>query len=156
MQLLDTFQEDEMELEPLKNGEYVDVKPSKPSPVADGATEYRRDTWGNRAQFLFAIIGYTVGIGSVWRFPILCARNGGGAFLIPFFFFMIVCGLPIYYMEVSLGQFCGKNPGLAFDFCPLFKGNTSIQCVAIVFCFRHVSICNVAFRCSGFYKIAHF
>ncbi|KAL4240256.1 hypothetical protein ACF0H5_001050 [Mactra antiquata] len=82
----------------------------------------QRDHWGNRIQFLLAIVGYTVGIGSIWRFPILCARNGGGAFLIPFFFFLITCGAPLYYMEVFLGQFSGRSAATAFDFCPLLKG----------------------------------
>lgn len=82
-----------------------------------------RDTWGNRFEFLLAIIGFTVGIGSIWRFPILCARNGGGAFLIPFFFFMATCGGPLYYIEVCLGQFSGQSAGNAFQFCPLFRGN---------------------------------
>ena len=73
-------------------------------------------------EFLFAIIGYTVGVGSVWRFPIKCANNGGGAFLIPFFVFMVIGGGPLYYIEVCLGQYTGKSAGGAFEFCPLFKG----------------------------------
>ncbi|XP_053393529.1 sodium- and chloride-dependent glycine transporter 1-like [Mercenaria mercenaria] len=81
-----------------------------------------RESWGSRVEFLLAIIGFTVGIGSIWRFPILCARNGGGAFIIPFFFFMITCGGPLYYIEVCLGQFSGQSAGCAFEFCPLFRG----------------------------------
>ena len=83
----------------------------------------KRDTWGSRTEYLLAIIGYTVGIINIWRFPHMCARNGGGAFLIPFLFFMVTCGGPLYYLEVCLGQFSGKNAGLAFEFCPLFKGS---------------------------------
>ena len=81
-----------------------------------------RGQWGSKIEFFLAIMGYTVGIGSVWRFPITCSRNGGGAFLIPFFFFLITAGGPLYYMEVCLGQFTGKSAGLAFEFCPLLKG----------------------------------
>ena len=81
-----------------------------------------RGQWGNKIEFFLAIMGYTVGIGSVWRFPIICSRNGGGAFLIPFFFFLITSGGPLYYMEVCLGQFTGKSAGVAFEFCPLLKG----------------------------------
>lgn len=87
--------------------------------------EDERGSWGSRLEFLLAIIGFTVGIGSVWRFPILCARNGGGAFIIPFFFFMVTCGGPLYYIEVSLGQFSGQSAGSAFQFCPLFRGKHS-------------------------------
>ena len=81
-----------------------------------------RDHWTGRFEFLLAIVGYTVGIGSIWRFPMICAKNGGGAFLIPFAFFLIVCGGPLYYMEVCLGQFSGKSAAVAFELCPLFKG----------------------------------
>ena len=31
-----------------------------------------RGHWGNKAEFFLAIMGYTIGIGSVWRFPIIC------------------------------------------------------------------------------------
>ncbi|KAL4233247.1 Sodium-dependent serotonin transporter [Mactra antiquata] len=86
-----------------------------------------RGVWTNKREFFLAIVGYTVGVGSVWRFPIICSRNGGGAFLIPFFFFLITCGGPLYYMEVCIGQFSGKSAGLAFEFCPLFKAIASVM-----------------------------
>ena len=108
-----------MELEPLNKYEAA-ILPDKNK--LNNSKEVKRDTWGNRVEFLLAIVGYTVGIGSVWRFPILCARNGGGAFLIPFFFFLLTCGGPLYYIEVCLGQFSGKSAAAAFEFCPLFKG----------------------------------
>ena len=112
------------ELEPLNKGEHEVVTVSDKSPKDLNVIETtKRDTWGSRFEFLLAIIGFTVGIGSIWRFPILCARNGGGAFLIPFFFFLLTCGGPLYYIEVCLGQFSGKSAAAAFEFCPLFKGN---------------------------------
>ncbi|WAR17586.1 SC6A9-like protein [Mya arenaria] len=86
-----------------------------------------RGLWANKLEFFLAICGYTVGIGSVWRFPIICSRNGGGAFLIPFFFFLITAGGPLYYLEVCLGQFTGKSAGLAFECCPLLKGIGVLQ-----------------------------
>ncbi|XP_052817533.1 sodium- and chloride-dependent glycine transporter 1-like isoform X2 [Mya arenaria] len=90
-----------------------------------------RGNWGSRIEFLLALIGYTVGVGSIWRFPILCARNGGGAFLIPFFIFMATCGYPLYYLEVSLGQFYGNSAGLAFELCPLLKEQLSVATAAV-------------------------
>lgn len=81
-----------------------------------------RDKWGSNAEFLLAIIGYTVGIASIWRFPIMCAKNGGGAFLVPYFFFLLVIGSPLYYLELNIGQFSGKSACKAFEYCRLFKG----------------------------------
>ncbi|TMW40392.1 hypothetical protein DOY81_014528, partial [Sarcophaga bullata] len=72
-------------------------------------TERRRETWGQKAEFLLAVIGFAVDLGNVWRFPYICYQNGGGAFLIPYCVMLVFGGLPLFYMELALGQFhrCG-------------------------------------------------
>ncbi|XP_056016857.1 sodium- and chloride-dependent betaine transporter-like [Ostrea edulis] len=82
----------------------------------------KRGQWGAKLDFYFSMIGYSVGLGNIWRFPYLCMRNGGGAFLIPFVFFLIACGFPLYFMEVAVGQFTGKGCFHVWEACPLFKG----------------------------------
>ncbi|KAK3082548.1 hypothetical protein FSP39_009412 [Pinctada imbricata] len=47
---------------------------------------------------------------------------GPGAFLIPFLFVLLACGLPLYFLEVSLGQFTGKGAAQVWEVCPIFKG----------------------------------
>ena len=38
-------------------------------------------TWGNKTQYVLAMLGFSVGFGNVWRFPYLCQKNGGGKFV---------------------------------------------------------------------------
>lgn len=49
-----------------------------------------RATWNGKTQFFLSIIGYSVGLGNIWRFPYFCQQNGGGEYLfINFFFFKL-------------------------------------------------------------------
>ena len=43
-------------------------------------SEASREKWSRDAEFQLALIGYCVGLGNFWRFPVMCMRNGGGEF----------------------------------------------------------------------------
>ncbi|XP_029663418.1 sodium- and chloride-dependent GABA transporter ine-like isoform X1 [Formica exsecta] len=93
---------------------------------ADDSGDYRqprRPHWANKMQFVLACIGYSVGLGNLWRFPYLCYKSGGGVFLVPYFLILVVCGVPLLYMELSIGQFTRRGPiGALGQVCPLLKG----------------------------------
>ncbi|KAM3955956.1 sodium-dependent neutral amino acid transporter B(0)AT3 [Aphomia sociella] len=63
-----------------------------------------RAAWSGKLQFFLSIIGYSVGLGNIWRFPYLCQQNGGGAFLIPFLIMLVLEGVPLFLIEMAIGQ----------------------------------------------------
>ncbi len=63
-----------------------------------------------------------MGISNISRFPLTMYRNGGSAFLIPYFIFIIVCGFPVMYQQRILGQFVQKGIISIFKISPIFKG----------------------------------
>lgn len=61
------------------NGVTIVITPNQQadSEGHERGTEDRAE-WSNKAQFMLSIIGYSVGLGNIWRFPYLCQQNGGG------------------------------------------------------------------------------
>lgn len=37
--------------------------------------------WESKTQFMLSVVGYSVGLGNIWRFPYLCQQNGGGQYM---------------------------------------------------------------------------
>ncbi|KAH0551836.1 sodium- and chloride-dependent GABA transporter 2-like [Cotesia glomerata] len=82
-----------------------------------------RKGWANKAEFVMSCMGYAIGIGNVWRFPFLVYKNGGGAFLIPFVLMLVTMGIPIFYLEVAVGQYSGRGPFQVYEsLAPAFGG----------------------------------
>ncbi|CAH1154115.1 unnamed protein product [Phaedon cochleariae] len=92
------------------------------SPEGPGQAE-DRGGWGHKLDFLMSCISLSVGLGNVWRFPYLCYKNGGGTFLITYHVAMFVCGIPLFFQEVAIGQYLGSG-GMTFvgQLCPILKG----------------------------------
>nr|XP_033817517.1 sodium-dependent neutral amino acid transporter B(0)AT2-like isoform X2 [Geotrypetes seraphini] len=63
-----------------------------------------RPSWGSKLQYILAQVGFSVGLGNVWRFPYLCHQNGGGAFLILYFLLLVIIGIPLFFLELAAGQ----------------------------------------------------
>lgn len=63
-----------------------------------------REHWSSRSAFVFAAIGSAIGLGNVWRFPRICAENGGFAFLVAFVVALLTAGIPILILELAMGE----------------------------------------------------
>ncbi|EDV56871.1 sodium- and chloride-dependent glycine transporter 1 [Drosophila erecta] len=101
----------------------IQLDATAPGAAGAGESEHERGTWTGRFDFLLSLLGYSVGLGNVWRFPYLCYNNGGGAFLIPFTIMLVIAGLPLMFMELSFGQYAALGPVAVYRrFCPLFRG----------------------------------
>uniref|UniRef100_A0A8C6PP91 Transporter n=1 Tax=Nothobranchius furzeri TaxID=105023 RepID=A0A8C6PP91_NOTFU len=85
--------------------------------------EVSRGQWSSKMEFLLAVAGQIIGLGNVWRFPYLCYKNGGGVFFIPYILFLFTCGIPLFLLETSLGQYTKQGSITCWrKICPLFEG----------------------------------
>ncbi|KAH9284478.1 Sodium- and chloride-dependent glycine transporter 1 [Echinococcus granulosus] len=101
---------------PRKNdSEDTDVEANAQNPNERGG-------WGLKIEFILSCVAFAVGLGNVWRFPYLCFKNGGGAFLVPYVIMLICLGLPIFFLEFAFGQFASLGPISIWSISPLFKG----------------------------------
>ena len=67
-----------------------------------------RETWAGKLGIVLAVAGSAVGLGNFLRFPGMAAQNGGGAFLIPYFVAFFILGLPICWIEWTIGRYGGQ------------------------------------------------
>jgi SNF family Na+-dependent transporter len=79
----------------------------------------KKERWASRLGLVLAMAGNAVGLGNFLRFPAQAAANGGGAFLIPYLVALVVMGLPLIWVEWSMGRYGGQfghhsTPGI-FD-----------------------------------------
>ncbi|MBL0310522.1 MAG: sodium-dependent transporter [Bacteroidetes bacterium] len=69
----------------------------------------KTESWGTRVGLILAMAGNAVGLGNFLRFPVQAIQNGGGAFIVPYLVCFLLMGIPLLWVEWSMGRFGGKN-----------------------------------------------
>ncbi len=67
------------------------------------------ESWGSRVGLILAMAGNAVGLGNFLRFPVQAVQNGGGAFIIPYLVCFLLMGIPLLFVEWSMGRFGGSR-----------------------------------------------
>ena len=67
-------------------------------------------TWSSRFAFLCAVVGASIGLGNLWRFPYIAGENGGGAFIIVYLVIILLLCVPLIMAELAMGRRGGKSP----------------------------------------------
>ncbi len=80
-------------------------------------TTETRDGFQSKWGFILACIGSAVGMGNIWRFPIMVHKYGGMTFLLPYFLFVILIGSTGVIEEFALGRRASAGPVGAFGMC---------------------------------------
>ena len=78
-------------------------------------TQTSRKGWGSRIGFILATSGAAVGLGNIQRFPYIAAESGGAVFVLLYLLCVLVLGLPLIFVEFSLGRHTHKNPVCAIE-----------------------------------------
>ena len=94
--------------------------------MADKQLTSNRDGFTSRWGFILACIGSAVGMGNIWRFPIMVSVWGGMTFLIPYFICVLLIGSTGVIGEFALGRATGAGPIGAFGECTALRGNRKI------------------------------
>jgi len=94
----------------------------------------KRDSWGSRLGIIMAVAGSAIGLGNFLRFPAKAASNGGGAFMIPYFVSLLLLGIPLMWIEWTLGRYGGgfehgTAPGI---FHSIWKKNRFIKYFGVI------------------------
>ena len=99
------------------------------------------EQWSSRTGFLFAAIGFSVGLGNIWRFPYVMGEYGGSAFLFIYLACALAIGVPLLMSELAIGRFGRGSPAgsiqavaESYGGSPAWRhvGTLAIVCVFII------------------------
>ena len=73
-----------------------------------------RSSFSGRLGFVLAAAGSAVGLGNIWRFPYLAAKDGGGLFLVMYLILALTFGFTLLITEITIGRKTKQSPLTAY------------------------------------------
>lgn len=77
-------------------------------------TEKKRNSFTGSIGFVLAAAGSAVGLGNIWRFPYLAAKDGGGLFLVVYIILALTFGFTLLTTEIAIGRKTKQSPLTAY------------------------------------------
>lgn len=77
--------------------------------------EQKRSSFGGTIGFVLAAAGSAVGLGNIWRFPYLAAKDGGGLFIIVYLVLALTFGFSLLTSEIAIGRKSKQGPLTAYS-----------------------------------------
>ena len=74
----------------------------------------KKSSFSGSIGFVLSAAGSAVGVGNIWRFPYLAAKDGGGLFLIIYFLLVLTFGFTLLTTDVAIGRKTKQNALKAF------------------------------------------
>ncbi len=75
----------------------------------------KREKFGSRLGFILVSAGCAIGLGNVYRFPIMVGSYGGAIFVLIYILFLIMLGIPVMVSELSVGRASGRCIATSFE-----------------------------------------
>lgn len=69
-----------------------------------------RGRWGSKIAFILAASGSAIGLGNIWRFPMVVGQNGGAVFVFVYILSVVLIGFTVMLAELTIGRHTQKNP----------------------------------------------
>lgn len=90
----------------------------------------KRGSFSGSIGFVLAAAGSAVGLGNIWRFPYLAAKDGGGVFLLCYLVLALTFGFALLTTEITIGRKTGKSPLVAYgEMHKKFKWVGALACI---------------------------
>ena len=82
--------------------------------MSNNSHHHKRGSFTGSLGFVMAAAGSAVGLGNIWRFPYLAAKNGGGTFIFVYIILALTFGFTLLITEISMGRKTKQGPLTAY------------------------------------------